>query len=379
MKKRIPGRQRQFSLQWIGAAPAGQARAAMLIPQYNESSKSCIIERLRYFNELAGRFIGKIDVVMIDDGSTDNSLYEITRYATEENAKFFVASVSPNGNKVGALAVVTQAVSHEYVMLSDLDTDIEGLDHLLAELDLMTLDDDVMGCYFRMLPFNGTGPIFMFQQMEYCIARCFYRFHRKDRSVSVMPGAGCCFKRKVLEQVYWSHTGLRNGEDREATMIGLMNGYKVDYASKVIALTRPPLTFKNLCVQRIRWYLGYIETLFLQKGFNTLSFASHSSLKTKFIIDFLLVLFVLCFPVLSIIIGLWNPLFLLFFFGIIYLTSITWCICLLLLSPEEPRNSRMNVPVSVLLFPPIKLAIDFMGWTGAFRKFISNNYKQIRK
>lgn len=368
-----------ISIQWIGDKPPGIARAVMLIPQYNESSNLCIEERLAYFNTLAEQYQGEIELVIIDDGSTDNSLQLIRDFAISRQASFYVASVSPNANKVGALSIVTREVKHEYVILSDLDTDIMGLENLLKQVDELTKDKSLMGCYFRMIPYRGAGIIFTFQQLEYCIARCLYRFHKKDRAVPVMPGAGCCFKRDILENVYWTHTGLRNGEDREATIIGLKKGYKVTYLSEVLALTRPPLSFKNLRRQRVRWNLGYIETVFLQKGFRNMKRSSNTSIRLKLYFDLLTVFFVLSLPLLSILIGIWNPAVLLVFYGTIYLLSVAWCLGLMLLSPEESKGARMKLATSVLLFPPIKLAVDYLAWLGAIRKFFKTDYSNIRR
>jgi cellulose synthase/poly-beta-1,6-N-acetylglucosamine synthase-like glycosyltransferase len=162
---------------------------------------------------------------------------------------------------------VSMEISHEFVILSDFDTDLVGLKEVIDEICNHQNDVYRMGYYFRMIPFEGSGAIFLFQQLEYCFARVFYKFHNHEKSVPVMPGAGSCFKREILNSIFEVHSGLRNGEDRESTLIGIRLGYSVSYLETVLALTRPPLTYKKLVSQRIRWNLGYLETLLFERKY----------------------------------------------------------------------------------------------------------------
>jgi hypothetical protein len=115
---------------------------------------------------------------------------------------------------VGALYKTILNVGHPYIILSDFDTDIEGIEELLVNAVNLKAEPDLVGCYFKMVPFEGTGIVFAFQQLEYALQRSIYSFHKDEGSVRVMPGAASCYKRKVLLSIYLEHSGLRNGKDR---------------------------------------------------------------------------------------------------------------------------------------------------------------------
>lgn len=106
---------------------------------------------------------------------------------------------------------------------------------------------------FQNVSFWGAGLTFKMQQLEYCFARTYYTLHKKEQTVPVMPGAGSCYKRHLLLEIYKLHSGLRSGEDREATTISLKLNFKVFYLDDVCALTRPPAQMPQLVKQRIRW------------------------------------------------------------------------------------------------------------------------------
>lgn len=362
-------REQDVKLRWIGEAPGAIKRVALLIPQYNEGKNFDLEGRLHYFRKLASENKHILDVILIDDGSTDGSLARIAEFCTEHPGCFYFASVRPNSQKVGALYVVSAVIKHQYVLLSDFDTDLAHLHHLEDALNRCDEEPGIMGCYFRMIPLEGQGRPSLFQQLEYFFARIYYNFHKKDQSVPVMPGAGSCYKREMLLQIYASHSGNRNGEDREATVIGLKLGFKTIYADAILALTRPPRTFKALLVQRKRWYLGYIETVFKEKLYYCKSVLKGKSIGLRTLQDALGVGLMLMLPI---------ELLLLFAMswklaaGIIagaYLSSVLYYSILFASSPKERPELRQRHRALLPLYPLFWLAISFFAWWKAFLSF----------
>lgn len=366
-----------IQLTWINDRFTGRNATALLIPQYNEGRKRNFIKRLDYYRRLSEQYRDSVDVILIDDGSTDDSLAIMRSFIGRSPDAFSLASVYPNGNKVGALNHVSLAIPHEFIILSDFDTDLDGLPQLLEKNEAWRNDAGCMGYFFRMLPFEGTGNIFQYQQLEYCMARIRYRFHEKENSVPVMPGAGCCIKRELLNAVYLRHSGLRNGEDREATAIGKRMGYAVSYLDKVLALTRPPLTYRALVRQRIRWNLGYLETFYLQKGFYFREMCRFSAMGIRTFLDLFSVLLILVIPLLPLFIGS-NAWFYLYFGAALYLSSVAVCVGVLTMAPWEYAEIKRDIVPMVLLFPLIKVGIDYVAWMGALIKFFQRNYAQYK-
>ncbi|OQP61088.1 hypothetical protein A3860_05050 [Niastella vici] len=360
-------------LKWYNNGLEMKKDICLLVPQFNEGGRENFLGRLDYFRELAREFKDHLDIILIDDGSTDGSFAKIDGYLGSHPDAFFFASVSPNANKVGALSQVALSVSHEFIILSDFDTNLDGLKDLLSKIDLWRANDSHMGYFFRLVPFEGSGKIFQYQQLEYCLARVRYKFHQRVYTVPVMPGAGCCFKRDILNTIYSRHSGLRNGEDREATMIGRRLGYSVSYLKNVQALTRTPLTMRALIKQRVRWNLGYLETVYFERRQYWREIQSFSVLGMRTLLDMFSVFFILALPFILLIIGM-NGLLHLALLSTLYIGFVSWCYALLQVEPEECAEFRPKLIPMLLLFPLIKLCIDYTAWLGAFRQFAKNKY-----
>jgi len=368
---------RQTKLTWMGPSPGKSKIAALLIPQYNEGRNSNFKRRLEYFDDLARMHSDRMDVILIDDGSTDDSLQRLVDYREEHKAGFFIASVTPNGNKVGALFVSVISVIHEMIILSDFDTDLTGIDQLISgqAVDFME-DNSLMGYYFRMLPHEGSGLVFFFQQLEYALQRVLYKFHQNEGSVRVMPGAGSCYKREILLSIYDQHSGLRNGEDREATLIGLKLGYKTTYQNKILALTRPPLSFKSLVKQRVRWNLGYLETFTKESTYYFREMGRFSRIGILTMIDVAIISYVLLFPFLTILIAVISLKQLLIFFASSYILTCIWYLNLMFISPEESEEFKEKRVLLMFLYPFFKITLDFLAWSAAIYKMMRRLFKQ---
>ena len=356
-------------LSWVGASPGTAKKAALLVPQYNENSNCDFESRLLYFESVAAACRSEMDVILIDDGSTDDSLQIMTSFLEKHKDAFYLASVSPNSNKVGALFLAALAISHEFVVLSDFDTDITGYNNFIDQLDDLRKEDVSMGCYFRMLPFEGKGPVFVFQQIEYAILRSLYKFYAKDGSVPVMPGAGACYKRAELLSIYREHSGLRSGEDREATMIGLKLGYRTFYQEEVLSLTRPPLSFKALTKQRVRWNLGYLETFHKERKYYGEQIRQFSRIGIIFLTDIVTVILMVTLPLILLLLGILNIYFLLFFLLAMYIGGIIFCLNALLVCPKEFAEIRSKIVLSILIYLPFKLIIGHFSWLKALKIF----------
>ncbi|MCS3796557.1 glycosyltransferase [Niastella sp. OAS944] len=362
----------ETKLTWIGDAPGKTKKNALLIPQYNESGNGNFEARLNYFKKIADENRGLLDVIIIDDGSTDESVSKLNDFLNHNPGAFHIASVFPNANKVGALYLTTLAISHEFVILSDFDTDIIGVNKLVNS-PILEKDTSLMGCYFRMLPFEGSGKVFQYQQLEYSLARSLYKFHEKEKSIRVMPGAGSYYKREILISIYEQHSGLRSGEDREATLIGLKLGYKTVYEDNILALTRPPLSLKALIKQRVRWNLGYLETFNKEKKYYFEQIKQFSRLGIMTLMDIGLALLIVSFPFLVLLVSLTNVFYVMILFLLLYVVNVSWCYNLIFLSPLESTEFKRKRTQSILIYPLFKILVDYFSWMGAIIVFIKKN------
>lgn len=371
-------KQRSVKLEWLSSCPKGDKKNALLIPVYNESSNCDLHKRLMYFKEMATEFKDELDVIIINDGSTDDSLERIASFNNIDPNVLFVASIYPNANKVGALFLTVLSITHEFILLSDFDTDIVGMEDMKDTIDLLKNDKMLMGCYFRMLPFEGYGTIFRFQQLEYSLIRSLYKFHQREQSVPVMPGAGCCYKREVLISIYREHSGLRSGEDREATLIGLKLGYRTIYRGNVLTLTRPPLTFRSLVRQRIRWNLGYLETFSKERKYYFSQISTFTRVGMRVLMDIIINLSILSILPAIAVGAIINFQLVMFLSLAIYTGIICWCVNLLYQSPEEISGLGKGKVTSILLFPFLKITVEYFAWMGAILQFFKKQASKGR-
>jgi len=151
-----PKHQQLNLFSWIKRPPESQKRIAILVPQFNESGNvDYYNSRLEYFSALASAYRTDMDIILIDDGSADNSLKILTGFQQKENTAFYSACISKNTQKVGALNLTAIHIPHDYVILSDFDTDLTDLQNLKGKLFLLDVSKELIGCYFRMYPFGG--------------------------------------------------------------------------------------------------------------------------------------------------------------------------------------------------------------------------------
>lgn len=370
-------KQKSAKLEWVNGCPEANNETALLIPLYNESSNCDFLSRLCYFEEMAVQFRDTMDVIIINDGSTDDSLALIKDFVDNNTCNFYAVSVTPNTNKVGAIFLTVLSITHDLIVLSDFDTDIVGLEDMFEVTTMLQNEKGLMGCYFRMLPYEGHGFIFRFQQFEYSLIRSLYRFHKKEGSVPVMPGAGSCYKRDVLVAIYRAHSGFRSGEDREATLLGLKMGYRTIYRENVLTLTRPPLSFSLLVKQRIRWNLGYVETFYKEKEYYGKQIMRMSRVGIRTLYDMFLFGFIISLPLLFILAALIHIWMLAGFIAFIYISCILWSVYMIIFCRKETGDVKERSLATVLAYPVLKTVIEYLAWTGALLRFFRNKYVEF--
>lgn len=369
------------NLKWIHRQKAiNQNRIALIIPQYNEPVSSYFEERLNYYNYLAKSYQSFLDVILVDDGSTNGSLKLIEHYVINNNTYLSAAAIDYNTNKVGALALTVNAINNDFIFFSDFDTDLIGLDILPTICDKLSIDPNLMGCYFKMKPFDSSNIISTYQTIEYSLLRTWYSFHYSDKSANVMPGAGSLFKNSIIREIFLSHSGYRNGEDRESTVIGQRLGYHSVYENRILILTRTPTNISDLVNQRIRWNLGYLETIYFEKEYFLSNLKKRNRFGVRVILDFVNVLMLIIISLFALIIPFIN--FRLSFIIIISVLFIkyVWIFALTFKSNRIVYWISKTLPV-LLIYPFLKVIIEIPSCglaTIKFCKFWLHKIKEVR-
>jgi dolichyl-phosphate beta-glucosyltransferase len=95
--------------------------ATLVIPAYNESSRieNCIHSAARWAQSRPGGW--DWEVILVDDGSTDDTVALARRFASEENLDLHVVSYGENRGKGAAIRAGVLASSGDPVLVSDTD------------------------------------------------------------------------------------------------------------------------------------------------------------------------------------------------------------------------------------------------------------------
>jgi cellulose synthase/poly-beta-1,6-N-acetylglucosamine synthase-like glycosyltransferase len=271
---------------------------SVLVPAYNE--RAVIVESVRSL--MALRY-PRHEVVVVNDGSTDDTLDELVRafdlvavrlavrdtIETAEIAATYLSRRHPNllvvdkcnGGRSDALNAGLRVARHPYVCVIDADSLLEG--DALLKIAKPILDDPGLlvatggtirianGCrvdHGRVvdvrLPRSRLATI---QVLEYIRAFLVARVGWSSlNALGIISGAFGLFDRKLLETVggYWTDTV---GEDFELTLRLHRHlrerdePYRIAFVSDPVCWTEVPEQFSTLGRQRRRWQRGLWQGL----------------------------------------------------------------------------------------------------------------------
>lgn len=288
---------------------------SVLIPAYNEEG---------YVNRTIESALetdypeAKKEIIVIDDGSTDNTYYEAKQYESE-GVKVLQKK---NGGKYSALNYGLYFATGEIIFTVDADSLIarKAIKRLVSRFQQ---EKGVGGVAGSVKVLNRGTFLTNCQAMEYILGiNIFRRALDFLGSVTVVPGCLGAFKKQVLERIGFYDPNTLT-EDFDTTVKVLKLGKAIKASSGGRAYTEVPVTWRDLYNQRLRWYRGNLMTVFKHK--NAL-FDSSFGFLNKIAFPFFLFsmifipfarILVLASLVIGILSGIWFELFTLFLFFLI--------------------------------------------------------------
>lgn len=235
----------------------------VLVPAHNEG---IIIERTLNSLQKSNYPKSKMDIIVVNDGSTDNTSQIVRNYiarqAEQKKPGFKITLVDQdNGGKADALN--------------------NGIKNYATGTLVMCLDGDSMvhpDCiknavqYFRdpktaALASNVTivenqTLLGLVQRFEYLVSYQMKKAQTTFNTEYIIGGIGSMFRRSMLRQVNYYDTNTMT-EDIDLTMKIIARGnreHRVVYASDAITYTEPVLKLSSLIKQRFRWKYGRMQT-----------------------------------------------------------------------------------------------------------------------
>jgi hyaluronan synthase len=254
---------------WLMYSPFAPAREAeaprltVLIPAYNEGA---MVEETIASAAAATYPRGRLEIIAIDDGSTDDTWHYIRHAALRFPGLVAAVKLPSNRGKRGALAEGFRRAAGEVIVTVDSDSIIER-GALLA----------IAGPFRDPRIGAVAGKVAVHNRMASVIPRMLHvRFilsfdylrsaQSVFRTVFCCPGALAAYRASVVERVLrkWERqeflgTPCTYGEDRALTNDILAAGYDTVYQRTAVVHTLVPETYSKLCRMFLRWDRSYIR------------------------------------------------------------------------------------------------------------------------
>lgn len=196
----------------------------------------------------------KLTIMIIDDGSTDNTL-EVARTLESERVKVIHKK---NGGKYTALNKAIELSTAEFVGCLDADSEVhpDALRNMIPYFS----DPSIKAVTPTMVVHKAKNILQMMQRVEYEIGVFTRWVYGKLNALHVTPGPFSIFRKSIFQEIgYFKHA--HNTEDMEIACRIQSHGFKITNCPTALVYTITPNTLKKLHVQRVRWTYGFFRNI----------------------------------------------------------------------------------------------------------------------
>ncbi len=263
----------------------------------------------------------KLEVICINDGSTDLTLYKMMRAKQKYSDRVKLISFRENQGKRRAIYTGLKKSKGEVIVTVDTDSKIGR--SAIRNVILPIMKDDKTGAVAGRVAVLNEKENFLTRMLAIRYALSF-NFGRAYQSlygaVFCCPGALTAYRRNVLMRFIheWVNqkflgTTCTYGEDRALTTKILKAGYMTRFQSNAVVYTKVPSQFSEMSKMYLRWTRSYIRESILFAQFMFKKYRDRHRVLPVF--DFLFLNFLHPFHVFSLGIVAYsffiNPLFIL--------------------------------------------------------------------
>jgi biofilm PGA synthesis N-glycosyltransferase PgaC len=248
---------------------------SVLLPAFNEA------ERIgKTLESILASSYPNMEVIVIDDGSTDETLAVASSFAGEHNGVRVRVLRKPNGGKSTALNLGFRESHGVLVMCVDADSRLEH--NAVRRLAAVFQDPGVGAAAGQVRVRNRGSLLTRLQALEYVLMNGIPRLAQSNFAhVLIAPGPVAMFQRSVLREIWsrwggaeseegrpisqyvagpWEHDTF--AEDCDVTLNTLLLGKRVIFEPAAISYTTSPNWLLPLLNQRYRWTRGNIQAVY---------------------------------------------------------------------------------------------------------------------
>lgn len=235
----------------------------VVIPAYNEGRMvETSIESVacaRYPRE-------RLEILVIDDGSTDDTWKYVERAAARHPGLVRAMRLARNAGKRAALAAGCRAARGHILVTIDSDSVIEP--GSLLSIAAPFRDPRIGAVAGKVAVYNrGQSILARMLHVRFILSFDFLRSVQSTfGTVYCCPGALSAYRTQAFREVLERWEGQRflgvpctYGEDRALTNLMFERGYDAVYQSTAVVHTVVPETYSKLCKMYLRWNRSYVR------------------------------------------------------------------------------------------------------------------------
>lgn len=240
---------------------------SVIVPAWNEATG--VIKTIE--SVLANPY-SKYEIIVINDGSDDDSRELVNAYIAEYRRKHFVDKdfrnlkqyYRPRGGKGKALNYGIRASKGSIILTIDADSVLAP--NALGNLVEHFRDQTISAVVGQVRVANSHGRIIgIMQQLEYLFGFYFKRAHSVMGAEYIYGGACAAFRRKHTFDYFGLFDEKNKTEDIEMSMRTKNHGLRSAYAENVICYTEGASNYSGLINQRLRWKKGRFDTFLMYR------------------------------------------------------------------------------------------------------------------
>ncbi|MEK6935540.1 MAG: glycosyltransferase [Nanoarchaeota archaeon] len=226
-------------------------KVSVIIPAYNEENT---IEKTIKSILASDYPKEKLEVIIIDDGSKDNTFKTARKY----ESSFVRVYSQKNQGKGAALNFGLKKCHGEIFFSMDADTRVDS--NSLKSMVRYFKDEKIMSVTPSMLIETPKNILQRIQYTEYILGLFLRKTFAFLNAIHITPGAFSAYRMSFIKE-YGGYDVGNVTEDLELALRIQFNGYRIENDSNALVYTIAPSKFSHLLKQRRRWYVGLINNL----------------------------------------------------------------------------------------------------------------------
>lgn len=197
----------------------------------------------------------KLKIMIVDDGSTDNSWNLLQKYKNHSQIELFKKE---NGGKHTAMNFAIGKSNSEIIGCLDADSFVGA--NTLKDIVTYFADEKIMAVIPSIKIHSPDNILRKIQKVEYDWGIFLRKMLSHLDALYVTPGPFSFFRREVFNTL-GRYKNAHNTEDMEIAMRMQKHGYQIKNCHTAFVHTIAPNKFPSLFKQRLRWTNGFIRNI----------------------------------------------------------------------------------------------------------------------